>query len=215
MAWAVRGRSSAVFAASIWQGPTNSRELALTFDDGPSERTPQLLDVLAGFGVRATFFQCGMHVRRLPAIAREVVAAGHEIGNHTENHAPLWLKPVSFLQEEIGEAQRSIAETTGVTPRLFRSPYGVRWPGLGSVQRELGLTGVMWTAIGKDWALPADSVARRMLKAARPGAILCLHDGRERAVRPDIGATIESVRQFLPQLIDRGYVFRTAGEWVR
>ncbi|MDZ4799529.1 MAG: polysaccharide deacetylase family protein, partial [Bryobacteraceae bacterium] len=179
MAWAVRGRASTVFAPSIWHGPA-VRELALTFDDGPSESTPQLLNVLARHSVRATFFQCGMHARRLPAVAREVVDAGHEIGNHTENHAPLWLRSTGFLRDEIGRAQHSIAEATGMAPRLFRAPYGVRWPGLGGIQREFGLTGVMWTVIGNDWSLPAGAVATRVGNGARPGAIVCLHDGRER-----------------------------------
>ncbi len=81
-AWAVRGRSSTMFAPSIWRGPRDCRALALTFDDGPSESTPALLDVLARHGVSATFFQCGANVERLPGIARATVEAGHEIGNH-------------------------------------------------------------------------------------------------------------------------------------
>lgn len=215
MAWAVRSRSSTVFAPSIWHGPRTNREVALTFDDGPSESTPELLEVLAKHGVRATFFQCGMHVRRLPHVAREVIAAGHEIGNHTENHARLWLRGTDFMRGEIAAAQQSIADVTGVLPKVFRPTYGVRWPGLGNVQRELGLAGVMWTVIARDWTLPASAISSRILAGTGPGAIYCLHDGRERAVRPDISATIDSVRVLLPALIGLGYRFRTVGEWVR
>jgi peptidoglycan/xylan/chitin deacetylase (PgdA/CDA1 family) len=188
--------------------------VALTFDDGPSESTPELLEILARFGVPATFFQCGVHARRLPAVAREVVAAGHEIGNHTEHHARLWLRPGSFLRSEIGEAQRTLAECAGTNPRLFRAPYGVRWPGLGRVQREFGLTGVMWTAIGNDWVLPPRDIAGRVLRAAEPGAIICLHDGRELSQRPDIRATLAAVREIVPRLQDQGYGFRKVGDWV-
>ncbi len=215
MAWAVRGRSSSVFGRSVWRGPTNARDVALTFDDGPSESTPALLGVLQRFGVRATFFQCGVHVRRLPEVAREVAAAGHEIGNHTEHHARLWLRSGSFLRAEIGLAQESIAAVTGMRPRLFRAPYGVRWPGLGGVQREFGLTGVMWTVIGNDWVLPAPAITERVLRSAGPGGIVCLHDGRELTERPDISATIDAVREIVPRLLDQGYRFRTVGEWVR
>ena len=70
MAWAVRGRSSQVFGKSVWRGPRDRRSIALTFDDGPSESTPQILDILARHGARATFFQCGANVERIPAVAR-------------------------------------------------------------------------------------------------------------------------------------------------
>ena len=79
MAWAVRGRSSQVFGQSVWHGPRDRRSIALTFDDGPSESTPLILDALARHNVPATFFQCGSNVERLPAIARAVQTGGHEI----------------------------------------------------------------------------------------------------------------------------------------
>lgn len=207
--WAVRGRSSSVFAPSVWRGPRNRRVLALTFDDGPSESTPELLDLLAELGIPATFFLCGMHVRRLPRVARSIVDRGHEAANHTDTHPRLWLRNQSFLREEIGGAQEAITSVTGASPRLFRAPYGVRWPGLGEVQREFGLTGVMWTVIGNDWALPASKIAERLLTRANNGGILCLHDGRERKTQPDIRATIEAVRKAVPKLLESGYRFDT------
>jgi peptidoglycan/xylan/chitin deacetylase (PgdA/CDA1 family) len=203
-----------VFAPSIWHGPTDRREIALTFDDGPSESTPELLDVLARHKVKATFFVCGMHVRRLPDVAREIIAAGHEPANHTENHARLWLRSPAFIHNEVAAAQAGIADVCGKMPRLFRAPYGVRWPGLGNAQRAFGLTGVMWTVIGNDWALPGDAIAARVLKRAGNGGIVCLHDGRERQTRPDISATINAVRELVPMLSDQGYSFRTVSEWL-
>jgi hypothetical protein len=86
MAWAVRGRSSSVFGPSVWRGPLDRRAVALTFDDGPSESTPEILDILARHNVPATFFQCGANVERLPAVARAVGQAGHAIGNHSHTH---------------------------------------------------------------------------------------------------------------------------------
>src|SRR3569832_2035335 len=86
LAWAVRGRSAGVFGRSCWRGSRSRPSIALTFDDGPSEGTGQLLEVLERYGVPATFFQCGANVDRLPAAAREAAAAGHEIGNHTYSH---------------------------------------------------------------------------------------------------------------------------------
>jgi peptidoglycan/xylan/chitin deacetylase (PgdA/CDA1 family) len=212
MAYAVRGRSSTWLAPSVYRGPANRASVALTFDDGPSEFTPELLNVLERFGVSATFFQCGMHVRRLPAIARAVISGGHEIGNHTDTHPRLYLQRAAFIRQELDHAQESILEATGVVPTLFRAPYGVRWLGLREAQAQLGLLGVMWTTLGRDWTLPPEAIARRLLSGARNGAIFCLHDGREAQQRPDIRATIEAVREFLPRLLDRGFRFQTVSQ---
>ncbi len=209
LAWAVRGRSAAVFAPSIHRGPRGSRTIALTFDDGPSEGTPLLLEELRRHGVAATFFQCGTNVRRLPEIARQVAAAGHEIGNHSDTHPLLCFRSPAFIQKELGEAQRSILAATGHSPKLFRAPYGVRWFGLGEAQRQQGLTGVMWTVIGRDWKLPAGEIAARILSRCGDGAIVCLHDGRETRTNPNISVTIGAVRLIVPALLARGYRFET------
>ena len=153
---------------------------------------------------------CGAHVLRLPKIATAVRDSGHSIGNHTQHHEGLWLKTPSFIRAEVSAAQQTIFDVTGVEPRWFRAPYGVRWPGLGAIQKEFGLTGVMWTVIGNDWALPGNRVANRLLERASPGGILCLHDGRELQQHPDISSTIEAVRIAVPKLIDAGYEV----EWI-
>ena len=209
MAWAVRGRASSVFAPSVWRGPAGERALALTFDDGPSESTPAILEVLARHEVPATFFMCGANVERLPAVARAVAGAGHEIGNHSYGHPYLFLKTPAGIRADLGRAQRAILAHTGATPRWLRAPFGVRWFGLRRAQAELGLTGLMWTAIGYDWKLSADEVVTRMAARAANGAILCLHDGRELRVKPDAGPTVEAVRRLVPLLLDQGYRFET------
>src|SRR5579863_1638712 len=212
MAWAVRGRSSSVFAPSVFHGDLARKALALTFDDGPSESTPALLDLLARHRIHATFFQCGCNARRLPALSRAIAAAGHEIGNHTENHARLWLRSPSFVFDEVARCQRSLEECSGVRPLWFRAPYGVRWFGLGEAQRKLSLTGVMWTTLALDWKLPAASVAARLLRGARNGAIFCLHDGRALRHDPNIRETVEALRRALPALLERGFHFETVSE---
>ncbi len=212
MAWGVRGRSSQMFGPSVWRGSKARAAVAFTFDDGPSESTPEMLKLLEGYGARATFFQCGVNVRRLPQVAREVAAAGHEIGNHTDSHARLYLRSARFIRHELRRGQEAITEATGVPPKLFRAPYGVRWFGLRAAQHELRLLGVMWTAIGLDWKRPAEAVAARLRAAAANGAIFCLHDGRGLAARPDISATLGAVGRLLPELRDRGYHFESVSE---
>jgi peptidoglycan-N-acetylglucosamine deacetylase len=208
LAWSVRGRSSSVLAPSVWRGPSHRPALALTFDDGPSESTPQLLHLLARHRIPATFFQCGNNVDRLPSIARAVLDAGHEIGNHSYSHPLLCFRSPAFMEHDLLRAQDSIERHTGSRPRLFRAPFGVRWFGLRTVQRRLGLAGVMWTRIGYDWNRKADEIVRRFTGLPN-GAILCLHDGRELRVQPDIGQTLEAVRRLVPMLLDRGFQFET------
>jgi peptidoglycan/xylan/chitin deacetylase (PgdA/CDA1 family) len=212
LGYAVRGRSSAFFAPSVYRGDPSKATLALTFDDGPSESTPALLRLLEMHRIRATFFMCGANVRRLPEIAREVAAAGHEIGNHSDTHARLDFKSSDFIYCELAAAQDTICSATGASPRLFRAPYGVRWFGLREAQLRLGLTGVMWTVIGRDWTLPAEEVAQRLVGGAENGGVLCLHDGRTIHAAPDIANTIGAVRTALPKLLDKGFQFQTAGD---
>jgi len=208
-AWAVRGRSSQLFGPSVWRGPRSCHSLALTFDDGPSEDTPRVLEVLDRYAVAATFFVCGANVARLPAVARAVLAAGHEIGNHSYAH-PLYcrLSPRA-IREDLDRAQQTIQASTGTAPVWFRPPYGVRWFGVRAAQQRLGLSGVMWTVIGYDWSLKAEQVAGRLTGRACNGAILCLHDGRELQAGPDIGVTVEALRRLVPELLERGYRFET------
>jgi peptidoglycan-N-acetylglucosamine deacetylase len=212
MGYAVRGRSSTLLGPSVYRGCSNRRSIALTFDDGPSEGTNRLLEILNRYQTPATFFVCGMNVQRLPEVAHAIAAAGHEIGNHTYSHRPLCLRSRRFIAEELSAAQSIIAHTTGKAPKLFRAPFGVRWFGLRETQRRLSLLGVMWTVIGRDWTLPVDRIARRVLQGAENGGIICLHDGRGVRANPDISATLEAVGRLIPILQLRGFKFETVSQ---
>jgi peptidoglycan-N-acetylglucosamine deacetylase len=212
MAYAVRGRSSTLFGPSVYRGDPGRRAVALTFDDGPSESTPALLDVLARHDARATFFQCGVNVERLPRVAQQVRDAGHEIGNHSHTHPYFLFKGQDFIEREFVRAQDVISSATGVVPRLLRAPFGVRWFGFAPVQRKLDLLGVMWTVLGRDWKLPGAAVLRRIQRSAGNGCIICLHDGREARIRPDIRETVIAVERLLPLLREQGYRFETVSQ---
>jgi peptidoglycan/xylan/chitin deacetylase (PgdA/CDA1 family) len=211
-AWAVRGRSSAVFGPSTWRGDTTRKSVALTFDDGPSPSTPLFLGALAEYRARATFFQIGANVVRHPDIARAVLAAGHEIGNHSHTHLNFALKPASVITSDFTMAQTAIRDATGVRPVLVRAPYGVRWFGFRRMQAELGLKGVMWTVMGLDWKLPAAAIADRVLSHVFNGGIICLHDGRGTQENPDVAPALEAVRRIVPSLIAAGYHFESVSE---
>ena len=207
-AWAVRGRASSVFGPSVHRGPGNRKVIALTFDDGPSESTPHVLELLDKYQAPATFFQIGANVERLPQIAR-AVHAGHEIGNHSHTHPLFCFHSAEFIYREFARAKRAIEDATGFSPTLLRAPFGARWFGFRQAQRRLGLRGVMWTAIGYDWKAKADTIVDRMLAGAANGSILCLHDGRTVRAHPDIRETLAAVGCLIPALRDRGYKFDT------
>lgn len=209
MAYAVRGKSSSVFGPSVYQGVSSRRSLALTFDDGPSERTPEILSLLNTYQIPSTFFQCGTNVRRLPEVARIVLASGHDIGNHTDTHPNLSFYSTYAITEQFRRAQHSFEDLLNYSPSLMRAPFGARWFGFREMQRQLNLLGVMWTVIGRDWKLPAPSIAKRLLQGARNGTIFCLHDGQELQRCSPTSATAEALRIAIPQLLERGYQFET------
>lgn len=212
LTYAVRGRSAAIFGPSVYRGQRERKSLALTFDDGPSESTPALLELLAKFAVPATFFMCGENVDRLPEVVTAVTGAGHEIGNHSDTHPRFDFCSSEFMYRELAEAQRKINSAAGTTPKLFRSPYGVRWFGLGAAQTRLNLLGVMWTILGRDWRLPAAQIAARLTGRARAGDIICLHDGRGLQRKPDIQETLKAVAEAVPRLQQMGFRFETVSQ---
>lgn len=213
--YGVFSTKSTLFAPSIWRGPRDRPAIALTFDDGPSESTPAILQILQQHRITATFFQCGANVRRLPQVAREVSTAGHELGNHTDTHPRLCFKSPGFIYRELAQAQETIQQATGATPVLFRAPFGLRWYGLRGAQRRLGLTGIMWTAIGFDWARPAQQVVELLRGQAANGAIFCLHDGRRTRTNPEISATVDALAALIPMLLDSGFYFENVGQMTR
>jgi peptidoglycan-N-acetylglucosamine deacetylase len=188
--WLVVGRTS----LSCEQGPC----VALTFDDGPTpDVTPKVLDVLRAKGVRATFFFVGSQVEANPDLARLVRSEGHAIGNHTYSHPPLFcfLTP-GQLRDELTRGQEAIRQVTGVTPRLFRSPVGLRHPLLAPALGRTGLDFVLWSIRTYDTrSQSVEALRQRILDRVHPGAIVLLHD------RPGRGAS--AMLDALPDIIDQ------------
>lgn len=172
---------SQVLGPALVRGPAGNQKAALTFDDGPlPPYTQQILDILRSRDVKATFFVCGKDAERHPEILRRICSEGHTIGNHTWSHPYLYFMNRAKCAEEIERTQRVIQQATGSTPRFFRPPYGARWFGVYPVLRERGLDLVQWSASGDDWKLGADAIVSTVRAGLRPGAIILLHDGRQK-----------------------------------
>ncbi|WP_038208978.1 polysaccharide deacetylase family protein [Xenophilus azovorans] len=175
-------------------------EVALTIDDGPEPGvTPAVLDLLDAAGQRATFFCIAERVQAHPALAREILARGHSIQNHTARHRHNFsvLGPRGYAAE-ISRAQDMIAAVTGERPTCFRAPAGFRNPFLAPVLHRLGLLLVSWTRRGFDTReRDAAKVLARLADGLAAGDILLLHDGH--AARTAAGRPV--VLEVLPPLL--------------
>lgn len=155
----------------VRNGSRGRRLVALTFDDGPSSYTPQVLEVLRRKKAKATFFMLGDMVNRDPSTARRVLASGHEVANHSSTHA---LLPG---YSDIRRANRTIRRTTGFKPCLFRPPYGALNSSVVSNVRDLGMKSVLWDVDTSDWSTPGTGTIRSRISASRSGSIVLMHDG--------------------------------------
>jgi len=155
-------------------------QIALTIDDGPHpEVTPRVLDLLDRHGAQATFFCIGDKARRYPQCVESIVARGHAVENHSQQHRHHFsLFGPSALRREIEAAQNTLTEISGVRPLFFRAPAGLRNPFLEPVLCRLGLTLASWTRRGFDTRTgDAAAVTERLLRGLAPRDILLLHDG--------------------------------------
>ncbi|MEU1374966.1 polysaccharide deacetylase family protein [Streptomyces triculaminicus] len=194
------------------------RAIALTFDDGPNPLyTPGVLDVLARYRVRATFFMLGANVAKYPELARQIADEGHALGNHTWTHTNLDHLPAARIRDEIRRTQDVIAETTGRTPLLFRAPGGHFAPAALTICAELGLRPIAWSIDTVDWSRPGiDRIVRTVLDEVRTGSIVLHHDGSlsehpypEFEGDNDRSQTVAALAVYLPQLLCSGYRFTT------
>ena len=152
---------------------------ALTFDDGPHPQgTPAVLETLARERVPATFFLVGEQIERDPALAREIVDAGHQVALHCHRHRNLLRLTPWQVREDLARAQHAIESSTGREPRLYRPPYGVLNAAAWRLARSRGWRTLLWTHWGRDWEQRATprSIATRVTAGAGPGAVLLLHD---------------------------------------
>lgn len=202
---------SQLYGTSFNGSARGTRVLALTYDDGPNDPyTPRLLDVLAKHGARATFFLVGQFVEARPRIARAVVEAGHAIGNHTYSHPHLIFLSPSRLRDELERATRAIEDATGITPKLFRPPFGWRLPGTFSIVREYGMTPVMWRVICFDWsARSCESIVRKAVSKIKGGDVILLHDGGHRKLGTDRSFSVQATDEILRRYKGEGYEFVT------
>jgi len=213
--------TSQIFGRTLIAGD-DADEVALTFDDGPNDAaTPQLLEVLTRHGVRATFFARGDFARARPELMRQVVAAGHVLGNHTMSHLWLSTESAARVRQELADCNAALEEITGAAVKFFRPPFGARRPYVLRAARELGLTPVMWNVTGYDWnpigvggiLANLDAGIARCRRRGR-GANLLLHDGGHRAMGAARMDTVRAVDRLLSAHRGTAIRFVTVDAWM-
>lgn len=193
----------------IYHGPTGEKAVALTFDDGPDPRfTPQVLEVLARYKVRATFFVVGEQAERYPDLIREQAAQGHELANHTYSHPELTRISLPEVFEEIQKNQLTLLRITGASPAFFRPPKKLYNGEIIKLADKIGLPTVLWTVCIENRSVRTpEAMARRVVEHARKGGIILGHDGRL-----DRQKTVDSLPAIIEGYQKKGYKFVTLSE---
>jgi peptidoglycan/xylan/chitin deacetylase (PgdA/CDA1 family) len=194
-------------ALAVEDRTAGGRGFAITFDDGPhAQGTPAVLDVLADHDVRATFFLVGEQVLRTPSLASEIAARGHAIGLHCHRHRNLLRLSPRQVREDHARAVAAIEDASGVTPALYRPPYGILNAEALRSARRAGRRTLLWSHWGRDWERRAtpESVAARVTDGAGEGAVLLLHDADDYGAPGCWRATAAALPRVLDTLSERG-----------
>ena len=198
-----------------WQLPAAdaARRCALTFDDGPSEATAEVLDILAAEGVPATFFVLGTNVERHPHLVQRARDEGHAVGIHGMTHARLAGATLEAIEQQVSGVTRALSRL-GVTPAgVYRTPHGYKSSRVFAVARRHGLTLWAWSRGVWDTDRPDPAVlVRRATRLARSGMVLLLHDGRGEEPRPDIRPMLTALPAIIRELKQRGFAFVRVGD---
>lgn len=196
----------------VWEVPMNEPLIALTFDDGPDEQTTGLiLDLLAKYNAKATFFVVGRRAELYPEIVEREALEGHEIANHTYTHR-YFNRGVrqEDIVREMDRTERRLQELTGQECRFFRPPGGFYNDTVVRIAREHGYTVVLWSwhQDTRDWISPGVSrIVHKVLDNARNGDIVLLHDHVRGSMQ-----TVQALEQILPELSRRGFKMVTVSE---
>ncbi|QAY68618.1 polysaccharide deacetylase family protein [Paenibacillus protaetiae] len=189
----------------VTNGSRSSKRVALTFDDAPDPRfTPQILDILKEYNVKATFFVIGYKAQKHKDLVERIHREGHVIGNHSFNHPEFTKLTAAQFQKQIGDTEQIIDETVGYKPRFIRPPYGelmssqVRWA------RRHNYTIANWDVDSVDWkSSSSETILRNIRRTLRSGSIVLQHAGG--GVGEDLSGTIKALPALIEELEEEGY----------
>ncbi|MEW6082500.1 MAG: glycerol-3-phosphate acyltransferase [Bacillota bacterium] len=198
------------------RGPSTLPLVAITFDDGPNPKyTPEILDILEEFDVKATFFMLGRNAELYPDLARRVAEEGHEIGNHTHRHARLLTTSYNRSMTEMVAAHNAIEAATGERITLFRPPQGLYGAQSLEAARDLRYTVVLWSVSSRDWIeIRPREMARDLVNRTRSGDIILFHDSGDLITYAGGNRTntVAALPRVIEGLREQGFTFVTVTE---
>ncbi len=197
----------------IKRADTEVKVVALTYDDGPSPSTNQLLDILDRYQVKATFFEIGRHIEKHPEIVPMIVARGHELANHSYSHTNMMFKPREFLLSEIEKTDKLLQELGVKQDSIsFRPPFGLRFVVLSYLLSQMQKKLIMWDVDPQDYdnTLTAEDIANRVIDNVRSGSIVLMHDGGGPQSK-----TLTATQAIVKTLQSKGYAFKTVSELLK
>ena len=208
--------TSPVFGKVYYEGNYHDKVVALTFDDGPNEPyTSEVLDILDGYEVKATFFVVGKNVELYPETAKRMITEGHVLGDHSYSHNANHAL-TEFGARDLAVAQETIFKTVGVSPHLYRPPHGKKSPWELEEVKKQDMIEVTWNvSTGELNATSPVSVAQRIVSETHAGSIILLHDGygtSHNCSKADKSLTVEALPLIIEKLQARGYRFVTVPE---
>lgn len=195
----------------IYRVETDKKIVALTFDDGPSDKnTEEVLAMLKEFSVSATFFMIGENIQKYPALAKKVFLEGHQIANHTLTHQRTLFSSVDFFMEEITKTDDLIKDLGFTEQIVFRPPFAKKLINLPLALEKLGKVSVTWDADSEDTKTQDVKIlVDNVLSQIKPGSIILFHDGFARK-----DGTLSAAREVITQLKNQGYEFVTVNELI-
>ena len=200
------------FGKVYQHGPRNKRQIALTFDDGPNApSTADLLDVLGEYNVKATFFCVGVNAQRFPELVKRAYDEGHIIGNHSMYHSR---KSGLLFKDDahISDCNNVLSDIIGVTPRLYRAPWGWLTPWETNRLSSQSFDIIGWDVYTYDWKIPSPSgeeIAEQVLRDVRPGSIVLFHDGIAGVHEASKPTTVKAVALAIKHFKEQGFDFVT------
>jgi peptidoglycan/xylan/chitin deacetylase (PgdA/CDA1 family) len=190
--------------------PADRKVIALTFDDGPSEYSAPILDVLKEKGVKATFFDLGENSLRYPQAEQRMVAEGHQVASHSNTHPDMTTISNDAMRDDITKGFANIKATSGVTTKVLRAPYGDFGEGQWKNASDLISCNVLWTIDTEDWQRPgAQAIHDAVLANAYNGAVVLMHDGGG-----DRSQDVEALPKIIDDLKAQGYQFVTIDQLI-
>jgi len=192
----------------IYQRDNGDRNIALTFDDGPHPTyTAEILDILAEYGIHATFFVIGENAEQYPDLLQREMNEGHEIGNHTQTH-PLRNLSREQMEQEISACETTIGELLDRRTHLFRPPGGIISQTVMTLAEDHSYRVILWSIDTRDWAHSSiRDITKNVLDHISDGDIILMHDAISKS-----SPTPDALRILIPELLARGYHFVTVSE---